>query len=80
MNNVTFDWDKAISSNSATSANVGDLFVSASGVGMLVENITVNGLHRSSSPQILITYRWDDNGSQGVETVGYGNFIDNLRS
>ena len=60
----------------------GDRMVSASGVGIEVQKITIGRLdlcHKyGRGPTVMVTYAYDDNGHKGVETVSIENFLDNL--
>ena len=63
----------------ATTLEVGDQLVSASGVEIAVLGIRLSGIHLGSVT-ILVKYEYNDNGRRGVEEVAFGNFRQNIWS
>ena len=62
-----------------TSIKIGDKLTSASGVEIEILNIEILGIHLPT-PQVMVTYGFDDNTRKGIETVGIKNFYNNVRS
>lgn len=58
---------------------VGDCLLTACGIGIEILDIYVSNINYTH-PEVLVTYRYDDNGRIGTEEVSLSNFYNNLNS
>ena len=72
------NWQTAKPHEKVTSVRVGDEIVTGNGVGIRIIAIEITDLHLH--PDCRITYLYDDNGRQGIETVTVRNFYNNIHS
>ena len=78
MNKLKFE-RRASEIGGGAGIRVGDCLLTACGIGMEILDIYVSNINYAH-PEVMVTYRYDDNGRIGEEQVTLANFYNNLNS